>query len=145
MEIIQNNAVSVIDKKVDDIKNELNKLRQATKLIPILESDLKTLESAKLILIGKNGSDREIKIVIETPIKRQRARNPNSIGALTVQIIKEAGNPLHVKDIVSKLAEKKKKATTVTVTGACVRLEREGVLKRTYPNTFDLVNNGQNL
>ena len=102
-------------------------------MIPTLESDLKTLESAKLIL-GTNGSNR-----IETPFARKRTRPTNTIGALTIKILNEVGTPLHAKEIVAKLSEKGKKANNLTVTGACLRLQREGILKKTYPNTFDLV------
>lgn len=138
METTRNDAINGINEEIKGIKNELNRLHDATKLIPILESDLKTLESAKSILIGKNGNSRETNMITEIP-KRKRTINPNSLGVLTMQAIKEAGSPLHVKNIVIKLEEKGKKATPIVVTQACIRLLNKGKLKRTYPNTFDIV------
>lgn len=128
-----NNSLIDIDSKINDIKSELDKLHRATELIPKYETDLKTLESAKLILVGTNGLK-----VIEVPIKRKRSKY--TIGALTVKILEEEGRPLHVKEIVKKLMKRGKEANNLTVTGACLRLKSDGIVEKTYPNTFDLVN-----
>lgn len=106
-----------IDLKIGEIQHQ----------IEILQKNLKILESAKQIL--------KVSSVDKTV---QRRKSSNSTSALILQILKELEKPLHVKDLNLYLEKKGKTVTNVTITGICSRLVKKGVLKKTYPNTFDL-------
>ena len=139
--IMNKETITAIDEKINETRVELDKLRRASELIPNVEANLEALTRTRSILLEENNHKN-----IDGPVKRpaKRKRSANSIGAVSIEIIKEAGNPLHVKDLVPKLHARGKQVNKATVAGALLRLAEEGLLRKVYPNTYDLADNNQN-
>jgi len=120
------------------------------KKIKEMEMELKKLTEAKSIILGKSApvsiTTEKAKSQKRLPFKNPRGRSEYSIGALSVRIIREAGKPLHVTDIVPKLLAQGRHTDKSAVSIALHRLYKDGgILKKTYPNTFDLINNEEEI
>lgn len=109
---------------ISDINAEIKKLRNQIKSI---QKRVNTLEAAKKILAG------------DPEKKYKRKRKPNSLGTLTIGILKEANKSLHVKEIQSLLIEKGKDVVLKTITCTCVLKVQEGTFIKTAPNTFEYI------
>lgn len=73
------------------------------------------------------------------------ALRPETIGYRARKFILEAGKPLHVNDILSKLARPVDKANRVSVSGTLSAFVRNGeIFTRPAPNTFGLAEMGFN-
>jgi Fe2+ or Zn2+ uptake regulation protein len=63
---------------------------------------------------------------------------PGPINTMILEIIREAGKPLHTNELVERLQARGKDADPATVTNAVAHLVRAGKLWRTAPKTFGL-------
>lgn len=114
-----------IDIEIRNIEVKIEKLQQK----------LEILQQAKSILEDPT-DDVDNNIII---VEKQKIKQSNSIGSLLIELLEERKTPLHVKDIKKQFEKLGKETTIATITGICARLRKAGVLKKTYPNTFDLV------
>lgn len=80
----------------------------------------------------------------EEPVAPSRARNWNwskATGylAVSVEVLREAGQPMHIEDMVPKIGEKMHKdVSRANVEGALVRGIKLGKVKRPQPGTYAL-------
>lgn len=128
-------VIEVIDSKIAETKRELERLRRAAELLPTVEANLTALLRSRALLSGEEPEEG-----LSAPDDRKRIRSalPGSIGALATDALREAGKPLHVDEILSRLRGKGSKAAKHTVVGALARYTKIGRLRRTAPSTYAL-------
>jgi hypothetical protein len=133
-------AVKIIDAKIMETEKELEKLRRAAELLPVVSSDLMALRRTRALLLGED-PDTDLK---PTPPPAMNGHHPTqgrgvSAAQAMMETIRAAGTPLHAKDITSTVNGRGFQITRATAEGQLARWVKEGKLVRTAPSTFALV------
>lgn len=132
----QNAAVNAIDHKIQETEAEVMKLRKAAEKLPQLEADLNALKRSKSLLIGSGVA------VAEPAPKNRFSRKPDKVklGDLGVEIIREAGHPLHLSEIYKKYQNNGGVCSKNALAVALLRYSQKenGPIKKTGPNIFGL-------
>ena len=128
-------VIEAIDTKIAETRREQERLRRAAELLPTVEANLTALLRSRAILSGEEPEETE---AISSLGQHRSTARSGSIGAMAVEILREAGKPLHVNDLAARLRAKGSKAAKHTVVGSLARYTKIGRLRRTAPSTYAL-------
>jgi hypothetical protein len=133
-------VVEALDVKIRDAEKELKKVKRLAESIPKLEADLQSLKRTRAMFTGKEASTKEVSKEEVATHASQKKGEGQSIGNIALEIIKEAGRPVHVDDLLPKLKAKREKTSRGSLVSTLIRYMQEGRLEKTAPNTFTLRN-----
>lgn len=124
-------AVATIDRKIEELEDELRRLREAIEAVPNVEANLAALKRTRLILTGNP----------DASANNGRASGDitqKSIGGHLIEILQEHGKPMHVDVAMPKLKARGCNANRNTIIGTLVRYMKAGKVRRTKPNTYTI-------
>lgn len=126
---IRDNFQKLIDKKTQEIRDLEIQLREAHAYVQALQDSMKLLP----------------KDIPQAAGALDSALRPGSALARTRDLLKKAGVPLHINEILKQLGKSTEKRVRVSVSGTIAGYARKGkVFTRTGPNTFGLLEFGVN-
>lgn len=128
-------VIEAIDAKIAETRREQERLRRAAELLPTVEANLTALLRSRAIL---SGEEPEATLASSSLGRQGGIARTGSIGALAIEILRDAGRPLHVNELVTRLREKGNKAAKHTVVGSLARYTKIGRMMRTAPSTYSL-------
>lgn len=138
-------ALPAIDAKITEIERKVEELQRAAELLPLYRERLQALRITRAVMNGENPeSSGSVVLTPETGSMRitggqvRLQFTPGSVGAIAVEVLKEAGHPLHVRDLVTRINAKGKRADKATIVGALSRYVTEGKMRRITPGTYAL-------
>ena len=92
-------AISELTKQIRERENDVRRYQEGINLIPALQAEIRMLEGSLAIIQGgtpiKHGESQAGLPLNGTPIQ------PKTIGVVAYEILKQAGKPLHVNEILS--------------------------------------------
>lgn len=140
MSLTDRDVIDVIDSKIAETRHEQERLRRAAELLPTVNENLAALLRTRELL----GAGKESEIIVATSdsVKQTSGVPPKSIGALVVEALREAGQPLHVNELMNKLHVKGSKVARHTLVGTLARYVKESRLRRTAPSIYALPSTG---
>lgn len=134
-------VLRTLDAKITETQRELERLKRAAELLPIVSTNLQALQRSRAILAGENpdvATHTEGLLDTGRGMDGTRAVVSGSVGVLAVEILKESGKAMHAKKLTERIRAKGKDVNLPTVVGTLVRYVKTGQLRRTAPNTFGL-------
>jgi hypothetical protein len=124
---IRDNLQRLISKKEQEIGDLEQKLRDARVYLQAVQDSMKALP--------KDAMDPD----------KPRELRPGTAVAKTRDLIKSAGRPLHITDILKGLGRPVDKKNKLSLSGSLAGYVREGqIFSRPAPNTFGLIDLGVN-
>ena len=135
---MKNEAVTAIDRKIQETEAEVMKLRKAAERLSQFEADLNALKRTKSLLIGSPEGASELKT--EVKYKSFNKSNKLKLGDIGVKIIREAGHPLDLSEIYKKYQSLGYSGSKNALSVALLRYSQKpnGPVKKTGPNIFGL-------
>jgi hypothetical protein len=114
-----------------------------------LEDELDALRRARSVMASRAVSNKTVKQPTESPrtVGQRRATairsrmQPGSVGSIAIEILRDAGTPLPVSEILSRLHEKQskgKKTSKATLVSTLCTYMNDGKLRRTAPSVYAL-------
>lgn len=124
---IRDNLQRLISKKEQEIHDLEQRLRDARVYLQAVQDSMKALP--------KDAMDSD----------KPRELRPGTAVAKTRDLIKNAGRPLHITDILKGLGRPVDKKNKLSLSGSLAGYVREGqIFSRPAPNTFGLIDLGVN-
>jgi hypothetical protein len=142
------NITEVLDAKIRELEREAQELQGALQRIGVVNMNLNALRQTRALLAetqqtttptpNTNGNMPPI----PSPIPREMNRSriiPGSIGALALEVLREAGNPMHVKDLLAQVRAKGRPTLSeATLVSTLSGYANSGKIKRPAPSTYAL-------
>ena len=136
------NITEVLDAKIKELEREAQELQRTIQRLNAVNMNLSALRQTRDLLAGtgeadiQNGNGSSPAPASEVPSRIV----PGSIGALALEAMREAGKPMHVKELLTKVHAKGKPdvAMTTLVSTLC-NYANSGKIKRPAPSTYALV------
>lgn len=133
--MVQSSAVVAIEKKIQETESNVAEIRKAAETLMQLEADLNALKRTKALLMGT-----EYEAIPPPAMKSRKNSGKLQIGDMGVEVIQEAGHPLHLNEIYSKLQGKGYECSKPALAVALLRFTKKegGPIKKTGPNVFGM-------
>lgn len=135
-------VLKTLDAKITETERELERLKRAAELLPIVSTNLQALRRSRAILAGENpdGVTQDVKLGESLHVLDGAARPvvSGSVGVLAVEILKQTGKAMHARELTEGIRAKGRDVRFPTVVGALVRYVKAGQVRRTAPNTYAL-------
>jgi hypothetical protein len=143
--------VKAIDQKIAELEQEADELRQFVQRLSVVSAKIEALKQSRAVLAdetaeifppsnssggGNNTNNGVIQgsLAKHTPISRLL---PGSIGSIALESMRDAGRPIHVKDILAHVhAKGKPEVTMATLVSTLCTYTTTGKVKRTAPSTY---------
>jgi hypothetical protein len=129
-------VIAAIDTKIAEMQQELERLRRAAELIPLTEANLEALQRTRALFLGEHIQLQETGEVRRSNLSHMIPAG--STGGMTLEILREAGRPLHISELMRELRAKGSKSSQDTVTGMLSRYITNKYVKRVATSTYAL-------
>ena len=140
-------VVKALDAKIAQLESQAEELKLATQRLATVSANLDALRKTRALMAPENGAGARNGSLFAPTSKEVQTGGPvisrmvpGSIAATAFEVLREAGQPLHVKELLARVQAKRKghlaEGTLVSVLCGYVREEK---LKRTAPSTYGLL------
>ena len=133
-------VVKALDTLIRQVREDLETAKRAADSIPVLSSDLLALERARALALG-NGHG-VVHVAVEPGTAEVRfVPRPVTVYQtdMVLNILRTAGRPMTVKEIMAALKEQAPGAKEMTIVSHLVRFVQKGKVTRTAPSTYEIV------
>jgi hypothetical protein len=121
-----------IDSKIKELEAETERLQPLVQRLGLIAAQLDTLRKAKSLLTDGDGNGNGV-----APIGSRIV--PGSIGALALEVLRQAARPVHVKEILEQVRAKgKPNLAEATLVSTLCGYMNSGKIKRPAPSTYAL-------
>ncbi len=139
-------ALAEMDVRIARLQEEFTALKRAADRLAVIANDLHTLQRARAIMAGEDpdapgeAPTPRTGFGLRATVPHVNGRNPRegSTTTLTLEILKEAGAPLPLKQIVDGLRARGSQVTVPGIIGILSRAVKKGMLRRPAPSTYAL-------
>ena len=115
-------------------------IRERQAMIARLQDEIAALRRVKPILTAETTEGQLTLIPSISPTRRMKSK-PNSDASLAAKVIREAGKPLSISDIMAYLVRKGKRSNKGSVVSTLAKMAKRGRVfyRCVQPNTFGLL------
>ena len=135
-----NEKIAELEREHRDLQRHVQRLAEVTANLAALRKTLSLMSSRGTANAASNGASADTETV-----PGRRPVRPGTVGFVVIEILREAGKPQHIKELLPKVrANGKPDVTLATLNSTLCDYANAGKLRRTKPSTYALPNEDAN-